>query len=98
MKANCGHCGKEFEILTGHYNRAMSCGLRVYCSRKHSGIGRRLHKSKYQLKEEKWWYDGFNRLFMQDEIKAAKAEYFKKDYAANPEKYKKIRQQKMASH
>lgn len=98
MKAICGHCGKTFEILMGSYNRAMKRGLNVYCNRKHGGLGRRKHKTKAQLKEEKYIYDLFYRLFNSEEIRGKKALYFQKDYRANNAKYKHQRQARSKAH
>lgn len=98
MKAKCDYCGKTFEIQTGHYNRARKLGYGVYCTRRHSGLGRRVDKSDAEKKEEKAWYDAFNRLALADEIRLRKAEYFQKDYAANPEKYRKWRRRRQQLH
>lgn len=98
MKAKCQHCGKKFEIMTGHYNRAMSLGYGVYCSRKHSELAKRVNRSKKESKELKRSYDLEYRQKMADKIKKAKAEYFKKDYAANPKKYKKWRKERQEEH
>jgi hypothetical protein len=98
MDARCGHCGKSFEILTGAYNRAMKAGLKVYCNHKHAGMARRSHKTKAQLKEEKHFYDCFYRVFNQEKIKKDKAAYFKKDYEANPRKYKRWQKRKSKAH
>lgn len=102
MKATCAHCKKKFEMKAGHYNRAMKMGLNVYCSRKHSGLGRRRNVSKEQLKEEKAWYDLFIRASMTEEEKELdrlqNALYFQMDYSANPEKYRKERRRRQAAH
>jgi hypothetical protein len=98
MKANCAYCGRQFEIATGWYNRSTAMGMKVYCSRKHSGLARRIDKTIEEKKEEKWWYDAFNRLALADLIKVRKAEYFKRDYAAHPEKYRRERRRLQPRH
>lgn len=87
MKAKCFHCEKNFEIMAGHYNRAMKAGYGVYCSRKHSGLARRSGKTKAQKKQAKAAYDSLYRSEHAAALKLAKAAYFKKDYATNPKKY-----------
>lgn len=98
MKTVCGYCGKQFEILTGAYNRAIKSGLKVYCKRKHAGLARRVYKSKIQQREEKFWYDAFNRLMNEDKIKQEKANYFQRDYKKNPGKYKRWRTARREKH
>jgi hypothetical protein len=98
MQACCGHCGKKFEILTGHYNRAVKRGLKVYCSRKHAGLGRRVYQTDEDKKLQKFWYDQIYRLANIERIKKLKKEYFDKDYSANPDKYKKERQRRAKEH
>lgn len=71
-------------------------GLSLYCNRVCAGIGRRSNKTPDQLKKEKAAYDKLHRK--KEHVKAKKAEYFKKDYKANPDKYKKERQRRMAAH
>lgn len=98
MKVKCSYCNKYFEILAGHYNRAMSLGYGIYCSRKHSGLAKRVHRTKKEKKELKRVYDSAYRQVMADKIRKDKAEYFKKDYAKNPEKYKKWRRRRQKWH
>jgi len=94
MKAICGYCGKEFEMLTGAYNRAMKNGMRVFCSRKHSGLARRVKRSKKEKKELKRIYDSQYRVVNADKLRNKKQEYFKKDYSAHPRKYRNWRKRK----
>jgi hypothetical protein len=98
MKAKCSYCGKSFEILTGHYNRAMALGYGVYCSRNHSGLAKRVKRSKKEKKEIKRLYDLEYRVRMADKIKKDKAEYFKRDYADNPKKYERWRRNRKEWH
>lgn len=85
-------------MATGHYNRAMKLGLNVYCSRKHSGIGRRRNATPEDLKREKYFYDAFLHLADPEKKKEAAKAYFKKDYAENPEKYKQWRRERKEKH
>lgn len=97
MKCKCHYCGKSFKIDSGDYNRAVKGGYNVYCSREHSGFGRRANRSQEEEKLIKYFYDRF--IFLADEtLKQKKSESFKRDYAANPEKYRKERQRRMKSH
>lgn len=98
MKVKCAYCKKVFEILAGAYNRAKRNGHKVYCSKEHSGLGRRSGKTTKQKKAHKSAYDRKRRIVLANEIKTQKADYFKKDYAANPGKYKKQRKKRQAAH
>jgi hypothetical protein len=98
MKAACHYCGKSFEIMTGHYNRAMSLGYGVYCSRVHSGLAKRISRSVKEKKELKRQYDASYRKIISEKIKKNKAAYFKKDYKENPGKYKKWRKNRQQWH
>lgn len=89
---NCHYCGK-------HINKKIHKGCKyAYCNRVCSGLALRLNKTKEQKKEEKRLYDIERRKIKGDEIRAKKREYFKKDYAKNPEKYKEIRRKKYKKH
>ena len=97
MKTVCAYCGKEFEAEAGAYHRATKKGLNVYCSRKHSGLGRRVSRTKRDRLLIKYFYDRF--IWLADErLKEKKSASFKRDYAANPEKYRKIRKKRMKAH
>jgi len=98
MKLICPICNKEYEKSTGHYNRAVKLGANLYCSKTCFGLGRRGNKSTEQKKAEKAEYDKQYRYYHREGIKQKKAEAFKKDYAANPEKYKEQRKKKMPKH
>lgn len=98
----CCYCGKVLTIYIGYINRAKKLGVPIYCDRKCAGLGRRSTETPQEKKEHKQWYDLFIRVSMTDREKAAdkkrRQEYFKKEYTAKPEKYKKIRQQRMKAH
>lgn len=98
MKAECHYCGKIFEIKTGYYNRAMQMGNNVYCSRKHAGLGRRTNETVEEKKLIKYFYDAFRNIVFEEKFRKQAAEYFKKDYAANPEKYKEQRKRRYPEH
>src|SRR5579862_2812247 len=57
MRFTCAYCGKKAEKEPSAVNRARKAGLNLYCNRRCSGFGRRLGKTKAQLKEEKRLYD-----------------------------------------
>lgn len=98
FKTFCSYCGCEFEMYIGHYNRAMKLGNKVYCNRTCAGLGRRDNKSVEEKKAKKSEYDKKYRENNFEKIRLASAEYFKKDYAANPDKYKKERQRRYPAH
>lgn len=100
MKAICAYCGKEFDKPTGEYKRSVKNGINMYCSREHSFLGRRTNETPEEKKKIKMWYDLFIRASRTEDeywlhyFQSAFSFHF--DYAANPDKYKKIRQQKQA--
>lgn len=94
----CDFCGTESDKLTGHVNRARKLGYGVYCDRKCSGAAKRVNKDAAEKKREKQQYDREYRAKNRALLKAKKAAYFKKDYDANPEKYKKARIRNRDSH
>lgn len=96
MQIICAYCGKAAEKKTGHANRAIKSGLRLFCGKECSGLGRRQNKSTEQKKLEKAKYD--NQYRRRDYVKQKRHEYFLRDYAANPEKYRKERQRRMQAH
>lgn len=98
IQFTCPQCGGLAEKDIGNYNRAIKGGYKVYCSRVCSGIGRRSGKTVDQLKAEKAEYDKQYRYYQKDCIKEKKAAAFKKDYAANPEKYKEERKRRYPKH
>lgn len=96
VNIKCCQCGKTVSKNVGHVNRANKVKLKLYCNKKCAGIGRRTTiEDKKRVKKE---YDINYRAANVDKIKKRAAEYFKKDYAANPEKYRKERQRKMKAH
>lgn len=76
MILDCPICGCEFEISTGHYNRAQKLGLNNYCGKVCSGIGRRVSKTAEQKKKEKAKYDKqYREKNIEAKTKKAKAYY-----------------------
>ncbi len=98
VEIKCAYCGKVSDKPTGAVNRAKSIGAPLYCNRVCAGLGRRSNKTIEQKKKEKAAYDKEFRYYHRDGIKERKAAAFKKDYAANPEKYRKERQRRYKAH
>lgn len=95
IKCKCGYCGNGIEKQTGHYNRAIKLGLKVYCDRKCFGLGKRIEKSSEQKKKEKAEYDKTYRA-TSPTLKKRKADFHKKTY--NPQRQKEINRQRYPSH
>jgi hypothetical protein len=102
IKFKCDYCGKTTEKERGHYNRARRLGLGCYCDRKCAGLGRREYSSPQEKKDIIATYDAFIREFNKDEDPELeylqRAVYFQWDYQRHPEKYRKIRQERMSAH
>jgi hypothetical protein len=103
MKGKCCHCGKEYTVKnTGSYNRSIRLGLPVFCNKVCFGLSRRTNETEAEKKFYKQWYDLFIRASRsEDEYwldMFQKALYFHMDYAANPEKYRRWRQEKQSAH
>lgn len=102
IEAICDYCGKSMQKSTGHYNRAIKLGAGIYCDRKCAGLGRRIEETPEEKREIKSWYDLFIRTSRKEDeywlnyLQTAFSFHF--DYAANPDKYKRIRKEKQASH
>lgn len=96
IRCNCDYCGKEIEKTTGHYNRAKKLGAGVFCNKQCSSANRKIARTDEEKKEIKKAYDA--KYKNRDYVKQKKREYFARDYAANPEKYKKERQRRYKAH
>ena len=96
MKFKCAHCGKSGDKPTGEINRAKSAGLRIYCDRRCSGLGRRNGKTKAQRVEEKRLYDLAYRAKNLVLLKEKKRAYFKRTY--DPVKAAIDRKKRMPRH
>lgn len=94
IKTPCAHCGNDVEKKTGHYNRSLKMGLKFYCNHTCAGLARRT--SIEAKKAVKAAYD--KKIADTPERKAARQRYFKKSYAANPEKYRKWRKKRYKYH
>jgi hypothetical protein len=92
----CAYCQREASQPAGAVNRARKIGASLYCDRKCSGLGRRMHKTKAEKVEEKRLYDAEYRRKNRAMLKAKKAEYFKRTY--NPAKAAVERKNRMAAH
>lgn len=97
MRFRCAHCGKLSDRPAGHVNRSRAQGLKLYCGRRCSGLGRRKPKKpKAQRKLEKRLYDQERRIIKRDEIKAKKRAYNLANY--DPEKERVKRKARMPRH
>lgn len=98
----CCYCGEPLKKYIGHINRANKLGAKIYCNRTCAGLGRRSKETIEEKKHAKAWYDAFIRESMTDKERAIdkkkRHEYFKKDYAANPDKYRAVRKRKQDAH
>lgn len=94
LKIICPACGLEVEKDTSDVNRAKKAGLNIYCSRLCGGIGRR--KTDAEKKTVKAAYD--KKIRNTPKRRQKRKEYFQKSYTNNPDKYKKIRQEKYKKH
>lgn len=92
----CPHCKKEADIKNGYINRARKLGVPRYCSKKCSGLARKIYRTESEKKLIKKNYDKQYRdrgyVYM---IKAVRFFY---DYENNPEKYRTIRRKKQKAH
>lgn len=98
----CFYCGSLLHKSAGHINRAKKLGAKLFCNQKCSGLASRTSETQEEKKIIKSWYDAFIRESMTDRQKALdkkrRHEYFKKQYAAHPEKYREERRRKQAAH
>lgn len=98
MIVECHTCKKETFKSTGHYNRAIKLGAKLFCSQKCFGVSRQKDLTIEQKKEHKRLYDIEYRRKNLERIKQNKKIHFQKDYKANPEKYRAIRNARMKTH
>lgn len=92
----CPVCSVKLNKLAGEINRAKKKGLKLYCGRKCSGIGRRVKKTKKQKIKEKSEYDRLYRENNKEILAQKKIEYFKKTY--DPKKAAIERKKNMKRH
>lgn len=94
VSLKCNACRKKFQVELGQWNYRRA----KYCSRPCSHEGRRFHRTDAEKKEIKRLYDIEFRRKNRERLKAEKAEYFKKVYAANPEKFQIERKKRKKAH
>lgn len=90
MMIVCGHCGAEADLPTGHVNRSRRLGMRLYCGRECSALGRRRLTSE-QRKARKAEYDRRRRDTLGDTIRAAKREAYLRNRSAHLAKQAQLR-------
>lgn len=96
MKVTCDQCGKTADLPAGHVNRSRRVGMRLFCGRVCSGLGRRGDKDKAQKVAEKAAYDREYRERNRAMLKAKKRAYFERTY--DPVKAAVERKKKMPRH
>lgn len=100
----CSYCNKELDTssrqMRSRIGRAMRAGLRLFCDKKCSGLGRRLEiqPTLEQKKEAKRIYDAKYREKNLALLKEKKHKRFKVEYAENPEKFREQLQRRMPYH
>lgn len=92
----CPACNKVAMKPTGAINRARKIGAPIFCDRICAGLARQNHKPAQQKKAEKQAYDAARRTAMADEIKARKAEYYRRTH--DPVREAIQRKKRMPSH
>jgi len=96
MKIKCAHCKKSADKPPGAVNRARKAGLRIFCGRRCSGLGRRKHIPKAVKRVLKAIYDAEYRRQNRAMLKAKKRAYFARTY--DPEKARIERKKTMPRH
>lgn len=94
----CYNCGCSAQKSTGHYNRSIKTGAKLFCSKKCSDTFRKKDIPIAIKKLNKRLYDMEYRAKNRAMIKKKKAAYFQKSNAENPERYKAQRQKRMPKH
>lgn len=98
MIIKCSHCGKDAEKHTGHVNRVLQMGNKLYCDKTCAGLGRRVERTIEEKKRIKSEYDKQRTDRHELWFLLWRAFEFRVDYEENPEKYKKERQRKYKKH
>lgn len=105
MKLVCCYCGKSFKVKQnniGQRKKSIRLGLPIYCGITCAGLGRRTNETPEEKKVYKQWYDLFIRASRTEDeqilFRLQRLVLFHLDYRANPEKYRKDRQMRMAAH
>lgn len=79
MKIKCNHCGNECDKPTGHVNRSLKNGNKLYCSRECSSIARRSGKTDEQKRKEKAEYDKKYKKKNSKRIQKNRSVYYEKN-------------------
>ncbi len=90
----CEQCGAEAELTSGHINRARKNGKRLFCGLECSGMARRTSQEKKKARKAE--YDRNRREKLGDQIRAAKAEAYKRNF--DRDKEREIRKKRMPGH
>jgi hypothetical protein len=96
MKFKCSYCGKRGDKPSGAVNRSRAAGLKLYCDRRCSGLGRRKGKTKAQKVLEKRLYDMEYRRINADRMKENHRAYHLRTY--DPVKAAIERKKRMPRH
>lgn len=98
----CNYCGKTSKRRDAYLKVAAKKGAPVFCDKKCAGLGRRTNETPEEKKAIKYWYDQFLNVSMTEDEKELeelqRMVYFQWEYARNPEKHRKRRQERMAAH
>jgi len=92
----CAHCGRKAKRPAGHVKRSRAQGMKLYCSRKCSGLGRRNKRTKTEKVEAKRLYDLEYRAKNLERILQRKHEYHLRIY--DPVKEAVKRKKRMPAH
>lgn len=98
MIVKCDYCGKDVEKKICHVNRARKLGKKLFCNRTCFGLNKRHNRTDAESKEIKRLYDLEYRDKNESRLKIVRKEWFAKDYAKNPEKYRLRRIAKYKKH
>jgi len=96
IEITCNHCGAVTERERAYVNKAKRDGYDLYCNKTCSGLGRRIHKTEAQKKEEKRLYDQEYRKKNLAMLKKKKSAYFQRTY--DPVKAAIVRKKGMPAH
>lgn len=96
VQITCAYCGGISFKRAIDVSRAHAAGLKLFCNRECSGLGRRKNKTREQKVEEKRLYDMKYRARNLAAIKAKKHEHYKRTY--DPAKAAIERKARMPSH
>lgn len=100
MNVICAQCYKEYECATGHYNRSMKIGAKLFCSQACAGLFRRNKNplTEEQRKAKKAKYDLERRSIHGDRIRKQKRDAYYANHEAHLAKAKIYRKKRMPKH